>query len=349
MKTTKIKAANRSALLIIFKNSIFLLISRPHQQNPKIFVENSKYLDNTMIYTYPCCRIRYYYIRQNRAKLSNKYWIIWNLSPQRAVMKVAGFNVNSLRARLPIVLGWLEKHQPDVLALQETKVQDIDFPDEAFEKTGYEYAFKGQKSYNGVAIFAKSKVEDVQCGFENDPKDASRLITAEINGVAVVNTYVPQGYLPESEKFDYKLEWFDRLLSFFERNFKPTDPVIWLGDFNIAPSPIDVYDPDALLGHVCYHPEVHKALDKVLRWGFVDVFRMHCKNAEQYTFWDYRARGSVRRNLGWRLDHIMATRPLAEKSTASYIDKEPRLAERPSDHTPIVAEFDWPPPSKTDD
>lgn len=259
-------------------------------------------------------------------------------------MKIAGFNVNSLRARLPIVLDWLEKHQPDVLALQETKVQDIDFPDEAFEDTPYEYAFKGQKSYNGVAIFAKSKIENIQSGFEDDPKDASRLIIADINGITIVNTYVPQGVSPDSEKFDYKLAWFDRLLGFFENNFKPTDPVIWLGDLNIAPLPIDVYDPVTLLGHVCYHPDVHKALNRIIDWGFVDVFRMHCDKPGQYTFWDYRARSALRRNLGWRLDHIMATRPLAQKCTAGYIDKEPRLAERPSDHTPIVAEFDWPAP-----
>jgi exodeoxyribonuclease-3 len=114
-----------------------------------------------------------------------------------------------------------------------------------------------------------------------------------------------------------------------------------VGDLNIAPQAIDVYDPDALLGHVCFHPEVHKALQKVMEWGFVDVFRRHCGEAGQYTFWDYRLRNSFQRNLGWRLDHIMATRVLAETSTACYIDKGPRIAERPSDHTPIVAEFDW--------
>jgi exodeoxyribonuclease-3 len=114
-----------------------------------------------------------------------------------------------------------------------------------------------------------------------------------------------------------------------------------MGDFNIAPEPIDVYDPENLLGHVCYHPEVHKKLKKIIQWGFVDAFRMHCKEEGQYTFWDYRLRNSFKRNLGWRLDHIMATQPLAKKAVACYIDKKPRLAERPSDHTPIVAEFEW--------
>ncbi len=256
-------------------------------------------------------------------------------------MKVASFNVNSLRARLPIVLPWLAENKPDVLCVQETKVQDVDFPAEAFDKAGYNYVFKGQKSYNGVAIFSRGKITNVKFGFDSEPKDAARLVKAEINGIAIVNTYIPQGYLPESEKFEYKLKWFNRLLRFFKKNFKPTEPVLWTGDFNVAPEPIDVYDPERLLGHVCFHPEARKALKGVLQWGFTDVFRMHCSKAGQYTFWDYRERGSVKRNLGWRLDHIMATKPLAEKCTGCYIDKRPRLAEKPSDHTPIVAEFDW--------
>lgn len=256
-------------------------------------------------------------------------------------MKVASYNVNSLRARLPIVLRWLGEHQPDVLCVQETKVQDVDFPGEAFEKAAYRYAFKGQKSYNGVAIFCTGQIKEVRFGFDDEPKDEARLVKAEVNGIVIVNTYIPQGYMPQSEKFEYKLNWFDRLLAFFQENFEPTDPVLWVGDFNVAPLPIDVYDPEGLSGHVCYHPDVHEALKRVQQWGFVDVFRMHCDQPGQYTFWDYRLRNAFGRNLGWRLDHIMATRPLAAKSTACYIDTEPRTAERPSDHTPIVAEFDW--------
>ncbi len=255
-------------------------------------------------------------------------------------MKVASFNVNSLRARLPIVLQWLAEYQPNILCVQETKVQDVDFPIEAFNETEYRYVFKGQKSYNGVAIFSRNEITNVEFGFDDEPKDEARLIKAEINGVIIVNTYIPQGYLPESQKFEYKLNWFSRLLAFFEKNFEPTDPVLWVGDLNVAPQPIDVYDPVNLSGHVCFHPEVHKALEKIVQWGFVDVFRMHCKEAGRYTFWDYRL-NSFQRNLGWRLDHIMVTKTLAEKCTACYIDKNPRLAERPSDHTPIIAEFDW--------
>lgn len=256
-------------------------------------------------------------------------------------MRIASFNVNSLRARLPIVLEWLAERKPDILAIQETKVQDIDFPTDVFDKTGYKYAFKGQKSYNGVAIFSKGEIEDVQYGFDDEPRDEARLIKAEIEGITIINTYVPQGYLPDTEKFEYKINWFNRLHKFFDRNFKPAQSVLWLGDFNVAPEAIDVYDPEGLWGHVCYHPRVQQALSEVVRWGFIDAFRMHCKEPGQYTFWDFRLRNSVKRNLGWRLDHIMATKPLAERSISCYIDKEPRLANRPSDHTPIIAEFDW--------
>jgi len=242
---------------------------------------------------------------------------------------------------LAVVTDWLKENKPDILCLQETKVQDADFPKDQCDKTGYKYVFKGQKSYNGVAIFSKSEIKDVQFGFDNEPKDAARLIRARTGGINIINTYVPQGYLPESEKFEYKLQWFERLLKFFKRHFKPADPVLWVGDFNIAPDSRDVYDPQGLLGHVCFHPEVHKVLAKVMGWGFVDTFRMFCDEAGEYTFWDYRERGGLSRNRGWRLDHIMATKPLAEKATACYIDKQPRFKERPSDHTPIVAEFDW--------
>ena len=256
-------------------------------------------------------------------------------------MKVATFNVNSLRARLHIVVPWLEKNKPDVLCVQETKVQDPDFPAEPFDKIGYEYAFKGQKSYNGVAIFSSAPIENPEFGLDGEPPDQPRLAKAEINGISIVNTYVPQGHEPESEKLQYKLDWFERLGAYFEKRFTPSDPVLWVGDLNIAPTPIDVHDPDALLGHVCYHPDVHKGLEKIMQWGFVDVFRMHCDLAGQYTFWDYRMPNAFKRNLGWRLDHILATKPLAEKATACSIDAKPRLAEKPSDHTPLIAEFDW--------
>ncbi|OHB75106.1 MAG: exodeoxyribonuclease III [Planctomycetes bacterium RBG_16_55_9] len=256
-------------------------------------------------------------------------------------MKVASYNVNSLRARLPVVLQWLADSQADVLCVQETKVQDSDFPTGAFDQIGYNCVFRGQKSYNGVAILSKHPIEHVEYGLPEEPKDQARLIGARIAGINIVNTYVPQGEAPDSEKFQYKLQWFTRLLDYFRRSFKPADAVLWLGDLNVAPTPIDVYDPKTLLGHVCFHPAVHEALSHVMTWGFVDVFRKHCDKPGEYTFWDYRMPNAFARNLGWRLDHVMATVPLADKSTGCTIAKELRRAERPSDHVPIVADFNW--------
>jgi exodeoxyribonuclease III len=256
-------------------------------------------------------------------------------------MKVASFNVNGLRARLPIVAEWLVKHKPDALCLQETKVQDADFPVGAIEERGYRCVFAGQKSYNGVAILGRGSSAKTQAGFDDEPKDVSRLIKTEIEGIIIVNTYIPQGYMLESEQYRYKLKWFERLCGYFAKHFKPTDAVIWVGDFNVASEDIDVYDAAGLRGHVCFNAEVSDALRKVCDWGFTDLFRLHCKEAGQYTFWDYRERGAFSRNLGWRLDFMMATEALAKKCTACYIDKEPRKEERPSDHTPIIAEFDW--------
>jgi len=255
-------------------------------------------------------------------------------------MKIATFNVNSLRARLAIVVDWLLEHRPDILCVQETKVQDKDFPCDAFDEIDYKYVFKGQKSYNGVALFSREEIEEVRYGFEDEPKDGPRLITGQIKGVRIVNTYVPQGQSRESEKFQYKLNWFKRLGEFFEENFEPGEPIIWVGDFNVAPEDRDVYDPDGLRGHVCFCEEVTEALNGIMEWGFVDLFRKYCQEAGQYTFWDYRERGGFRRNHGWRLDHIMVSKSLAKKSTGCYVDKKPRMLEKPSDHTPLVAEFE---------
>lgn len=262
------------------------------------------------------------------------------LTEQCLKMKIASFNVNSIRARLPIIIDWLNKNSPDALCLQETKVQDKDFPTDTFEDIDYKVIFAGQKSYNGVAIITKKKPTQIQYGFDDEPTDASRFIKVKLGKIGIVNTYIPQGFEPESEKFQYKLNWFDRLLDFFKKNFKPTDPLVWVGDFNIAPTEKDLHDPEGLYGSVCYHPDVHKSLQKVMDFGFTDCFRMHDNKPEQYTFWDYRIPNGFKRNLGWRLDHIMATKPLADKCTECYIDRYPRSLERPSDHTPIIAEFD---------
>ncbi len=229
--------------------------------------------------------------------------------------------------------------RPDVLCIQETKVQDAEFPGDAFERAGYHCAFRGQKAYNGVAILSRRTPADVSFGLDSKPADESRLVRVSISGVNIINTYVPQGRAPDSEFFQYKLDWFARLKRYFAAHFNSNDPLVWVGDLNIAPEPRDVHSPDTLLGHVCFHPEVHDALTNIMQWGLVDVFRQHCDEPGRYTYWDYRVRNAVRSNRGWRLDHVMATAPLAQKCTDCVIDTEPRLWERPSDHTPVVATF----------
>jgi exodeoxyribonuclease-3 len=254
-------------------------------------------------------------------------------------MKIATFNANSIRSRLGIILVWLDEHKPDVLCIQETKAQDKDFPINEITSAGYNCTFKGQKSYNGVCIISPHKIENVEIGLDDEPKDESRIIKACINGINIVNTYVPQGREMESEHFQYKLEWFKRLKKYFDKRFTPESNVIWLGDLNVAPEDIDIHDPIGLRGHVCFNEQVTAALYDTMDWGFVDLFRLHNKDAGQYTFWDYRAFGSIKRNIGWRIDHIMATKPLAQKCTSCYVDKIPRMLPQPSDHTFLIAEL----------
>ncbi len=256
-------------------------------------------------------------------------------------LKIATFNVNSIRARMPVLLRWMEEHAPDVLCLQETKSQDGDFPAGELLPAGYHAVFRGEKSYNGVAVLSRVPVDTVYYGFDGQGADeGSRLITVRTAGIVIVNTYVPQGTDPASERFRYKLEWFGRLRKFFEERFRKDEPLVWAGDFNVAPEPIDVYDPVKLRGQIGFHPDEQAALAGVKEWGFVDVFRRHRKEAGQFSFWDYRMRDGVRKNLGWRVDHIWATEVMAERSINSYIDITPRLWERPSDHAVLAAEFE---------
>lgn len=257
-------------------------------------------------------------------------------------IKLASFNVNGIRARLSLVQEWLAGERPDVLCLQETKVQDGDFPEGPLGELGYHCVFRGQKAYNGVAILSNSALRDVSFGFgDGDAAEETRLITGTYeNLVTVVNSYVPQGVAPESEKFRYKLDWLQRLRDFFSRRFHPDSYLVWVGDFNVAPEAIDVYDPQSLFGSIGYHPDEHAALSALKAWGFIDVFRRHRPEGGAYTFWDYRVPNAVKRGLGWRIDHIWATPRLAEKSTRAWIDVAPRLKQKPSDHTFIVADFD---------
>lgn len=257
------------------------------------------------------------------------------------MFKIASFNANSIRSRLQVVLQWLDKERPDVLCLQETKVEDGLFPAAEFERSGYGVIFKGQKSYNGVAIISPHPIRGalLDDGGLSLPGEA-RLIAAEIKGVHVVNTYIPQGQSPSSEKFAYKLRWIRGLRDFFDSHYKNDMPLAWCGDFNVAPEAIDVHDPKRLYGQVGFHPDEHEALNYVREWGFDDVFRRHVQEGGHYSFWDYRVPQLLRANKGWRVDHIWATRTLAEQSRRAWIDREPRLGEKPSDHTFIAAEFD---------
>jgi exodeoxyribonuclease-3 len=256
-------------------------------------------------------------------------------------VQIATYNVNSIRSRLHIIIPWLEKNLPTVLCMQETKVEDEKFPAREFADVGYHVAFKGGKKYNGVAIASLKEPESISFGLDDEgPADMDRLICGVFAGIAVVNTYVPQGYERESPRFAYKLQWFKRLRAFFAKQYSPAQLLIWCGDLNVAPEEIDVHNPKRILGHVCFNPEVWEGLASVQSWGFVDVFRRHHPGEPgQYTFFDYRVPKAVERGLGWRVDHILATPSLADKSKSCVIDMGPRLAEKPSDHTIVVADF----------
>lgn len=253
--------------------------------------------------------------------------------------KVATFNTNSIRARLPIILGWLEREQPDVLCLQETKVQDKDFPISSYENIGYEVVYRGQKSYNGVAILSKRLPEDVRRDLSTGGDDQARFISAKIGDISVINVYVPQGYAVGTEKFEYKLKWLRNLLTFIQENYDPHSPLLLLGDFNVAMERMDVFDPDKFEGEVCFHPDEKAIFGEFLDWGLVDLFRMHQQEGGHYSFWDYRIPNGLKRNLGWRIDYILATKPMADRSKSVWIDREARALPKPSDHTFLVAEF----------
>jgi len=256
--------------------------------------------------------------------------------------KIATYNVNSIRSRLHIILPWLQENRPDVFCMQETKVADARFPADAFTEIGYSVVFRGNKQYNGVAIASLEKPEKVLLGLggEGNDADEDRLIAVGYSGIWVINTYVPQGRDRENVQFAYKLEWYSRFRAFLERNWSADDSLIWCGDLNVAPGPIDVHDPKRLLGHVCFTPEVWDAFARVKTWGLEDLFRkFHPGEPHHYTFFDYRVPKSVERKLGWRIDHILSTPALAGRCDSCGIDMNPRLAEKPSDHTILVAKF----------
>ncbi len=253
---------------------------------------------------------------------------------------VATFNVNSVRKRLPLVLAWLKDRRPDVLCLQETKVQDAEFPSLALAESGYHLTFRGMKAYNGVAVLSRKEPESVRAGLDDqEDADEARLLHVVIDGLPIVNTYIPQGFELDSPKYAYKLGWFKRLKAYFARHFSPDQPVLWCGDMNVAPEPIDVHSPDKHLKHVCFHEDARKAYKDTVSWGFEDVFRRLYPDRQQYTFWDYRQPNALASNRGWRIDHILATPPLARRCVKADVDLEPRRDPNASDHTVLWAEF----------
>lgn len=253
-------------------------------------------------------------------------------------MKIASWNVNSLRVRLPQVLDWLKTEQPDVLALQETKLTDDLFPAEAFRELGFDVAFSGQPTYNGVAIIARQPIEDVVTeipGFEDHQR---RVLAATIGGVRVIDLYVVNGEAVGSEKYAYKLAWLDAVQAWVKDELTRHPDMVVLGDFNIAPDDRDVHDPKAWHEKIlCSTPE-REALQRLCALGLEDVFRRFEQPEKTFSWWDYRMNG-FRRNLGLRIDLVLASTPLAVRCTASGIDRTPRGWERPSDHAPAWAQF----------
>jgi exodeoxyribonuclease-3 len=203
-------------------------------------------------------------------------------------MKIATYNVNSIRQRLPIVLDWMTEHKPEVMCLQETKVQDQDFPADAIQKAGYHATYRGMKGYNGVATLTRTAPEKVVYGLHTGPDNEDfRVIQTLVDGIPIINTYVPQGYLISSEKYALKLAWFRRLRAYFQAALDPLSPAIWLGDLNVAPEPIDVYHPEKRVNDVDFHIDARTAYKETVDWGFVDVFRKLHPEVVQYTYWDY--------------------------------------------------------------
>ena len=255
-------------------------------------------------------------------------------------MRVATFNAASVRARLPLLVQWLQENPVDVLGIQETKVEDDKFPRAEFEELGYEVALNGQKAWNGVALLSKHPMTDIAKGFgDPDMPEDARIISATINGIRMINTYVPNGNAVGNEKWQYKMKWLEKFKELLDQQDKNL-PLLWMGDINVAPQPHDVFDSPKLLGGVGHHPDEFSRLSNIVSYGLIDLFRLHTFEGGHYTFWDFVIPGALQRGMGWRIDHIYTTENLAEKCTSCVIDIEARKRERPSDHTFVIAEFE---------
>ena len=272
-------------------------------------------------------------------------------------MQIASWNVNSVRTRLDQVLAWLEQIQPDLLCLQETKVDDPLFPREAFEAAGWQVNIHGQKAYNGVALVSREPLEDVRCGFDAElPNDADavqlseqkRVISARLDGVRVLNLYVPNGSSLKSDKYPYKLAWLSCLKHYLEAQSQRGEPLCMVGDFNIAPEARDIHDPDRLTGGIMASADERQALQAVLGERLHDVFRIFEPDAGHWSWWDYRT-GAWDRDRGWRIDHIYLCDDLLGLAKNCVIHKQVRGNAQPSDHAPVMVDLDWPPADDDDD
>ena len=254
-------------------------------------------------------------------------------------MKIATWNVNSVRVRIGQVLSWLDLHRPDALALQETKVVDEDFPEEAFLEIGYHAYYSGQKTYNGVAVLTAAEGEDISTSFPGLDETQKRYISITIGSVRIINIYVPNGLDIGTEQYAYKLDWlhcFSRYLA--EERTRHAHTVV-LGDFNITPADIDVFDPNICSGQILCSEAERQALIDLMGSEFVDVFRQRNVEKQVFSWWDYRG-GAFRRNRGLRIDLLLASKQLAETCRYCEIDREQRMLEKPSDHAPVFALFE---------
>jgi exodeoxyribonuclease-3 len=254
-------------------------------------------------------------------------------------LNLATWNVNSLKVRLPYLEQWLATAGVDALGLQETKVADGDFPGAEVERLGLKGAWHGQRTYNGVALLARTGVLDVVRGMPGFADEQARVIAGTIEGVRVIDVYVPNGQSVGSDKYQYKLRWLEGLRNYLEDALLRHERLAVIGDYNIAPEDRDVHDPKAWEGQVHVSPDERAALGRLRELGLVDVFRRFPQAEGTFSWWDYRA-GAFRRNAGLRIDLILASPPLAERCTGCRVDRDPRRWERPSDHAPVVATFD---------
>ena len=253
-------------------------------------------------------------------------------------MKIATWNVNSLNVRLPHVLEWLASAEPDVLVLQEIKQVSEAFPEASFVEAGYQAVASGQKTYNGVAVISRKPSADQVTDFPGFEDPQRRILASTIDGVRVINLYVPNGHSVGSEKYEYKLGWLAALNVFLNDQMKTHDKLVVLGDFNIAPEDCDVYDAEKWGDDILCSPLEREALGELLKLGLTDVYRNFEQPEKAFSWWDYR-RAGFQRNAGLRIDLILTSDTLTAACQASYIDREPRTWERPSDHTPVIAEF----------